>query len=57
MKSGKNFKISFEELSSRGREIIAQQSEISLLKALEQIELLKKNSKVGQSSKKGRSIS
>jgi hypothetical protein len=56
MKSGKNFKISFEELSSKGEKIIAQQSEISLMKALAQIQLLKANSKVGQFSKKSRHV-
>ena len=54
MKSGKNFKISLEEMSLKGRKIIAQQSEISFAKALAQIELLKKNSKVAQPSKKSR---
>lgn len=54
MKAAKNFKISLEELSSKGSKIIAQRSEISLAKALEQVQLLKANSKVGQSSKKSR---
>jgi len=54
MKSGKNFKISLEEMSSKGKKIIAQQSEISFAKALAQIQLLKKNSKVAQLSKKNR---
>jgi hypothetical protein len=57
MKSGKNFKISFEELASRGSKIIAQRSEISFEKALEQVQRLKANSKVGQPSKKSRSAS
>jgi hypothetical protein len=57
MKPVKNFKISLEEMSLRGKKIIAQQSEISFTKALAQIELLKKNSKVGQSSKKSRPAS
>ena len=48
MKSGKNFKISLEEMSLKGKKIIAQQSEISFAKALAQIQLLKKNSKVAQ---------
>jgi hypothetical protein len=48
------YRISLEELSLKGREIIAQQSETSYAKALAQIQLLKANSKVGQSSKKGR---
>ena len=54
MKSGKNFKISLEEMSLKGKKIIAQQSETSFAKALAQIQLLKENSKVGQSSKKNR---
>ncbi|SEP44731.1 hypothetical protein SAMN05660816_06244 [Niastella yeongjuensis] len=54
MKSGKNFKISLEEMSLKGKKIIAQQSEISFAKALAQIQLLKKNSKVAQLSKKNR---
>lgn len=54
MKSGKNFKISLEEMSSKGKMIIAQQSEISFAKALAQIQLLKENSKVAQSAKKNR---
>jgi hypothetical protein len=57
MKSAKNFKISFEELSSRGSRIIAQQSEISFAEALEQIQRLKANSKIGQSLKKSRTNS
>ena len=54
MKSGKNFKISLEEMSLKGKKIIAQQSEISFAKALAQILLLKKNSKVAKLSKKNR---
>jgi len=54
MKSGKNFKISLEEMSLKGKKIIAQQSEISFAKALAQIQLLKKNSKVAPLSKKNR---
>jgi hypothetical protein len=57
MKSAKNFKISLEELASKGRKIIAQQSEISLSKALKQVQLLKENSKIGQFSKKSRPAS
>jgi len=49
----KNYKISLEQLSLKGRELLAKQSETSYAKALAQIQLLKKNSKVGQSSKKG----
>ena len=48
----KNLKISFEELSLRGKKIIAQQPEISYAQALEQVQRLKKNSKVNQLSKK-----
>jgi hypothetical protein len=44
-----------EELASRGQRIIAQRSEISLSKALEQVRLLKEHSKVAQLSKKNRS--
>ena len=54
MKSGKNFKISLEEMSLKGKKIIALQLEISFAKALAQIQLLKKNSKVAQLSKKNR---
>lgn len=54
MKSGQNFKISLEELAQKGQPIVAQRSEISLLKALEQVRLLKENSKVGQLLKKSR---
>jgi hypothetical protein len=53
----KNFKISLEELASKGETIIAPQSEISLSKALEQVQLLEANSKVTQFSKKSRPIS
>lgn len=53
MKSGKNMKISLEELSLRGKKIIVQQSEISLADALAQIQLLKQHSKVAPFSKKG----
>lgn len=54
MKSGKDFKISFEELSLRGKKIIEQRSETSFAKALAQIQLLKAKSKVEQFPKKGR---
>jgi hypothetical protein len=57
MKSGKNFKISLEENSRKGKSMLAQQSGISYAKALEQVELLRANSKVGQSSKKSSSAS
>jgi hypothetical protein len=49
----KNFKISLEEMSLKGKKIIAQQSEISLSKALAQIQLLKANSKINNKFKKG----
>jgi len=52
MSPKKNYKISLEELSLKGRDLLAKQSETSYAKALAQIQLLKKNSKVGQSSKK-----
>ena len=57
MKSKPNFNISFEELASKGKQIVAQRSEVSLSEALEQIRLLKANSKVEQSSKKGKTSS
>lgn len=44
-------------MALKGKKIIAQQSEISLYKALAQIRLLKKNSKVAQFSKKNRPAS
>ena len=47
----KNLKISLEELSLRERKIIAQQPEISYAQALEQVQRLKKISKVNQLSK------
>lgn len=55
--SKKNYRISLEELSLKGRKIIAQQSEISYAKALAQIQLLKANSKVEQPLKKSRQAS
>jgi len=57
MASEKNFKISLEENSRRGAQILAQRSGISFAKALAQVQLLKANSKVKQSSKKSRSAS
>jgi hypothetical protein len=57
MKSENKFDISFEELASRGQQIVAQRSEVSLSEALEQIQQLKANSKVEQSSKKGKTNS
>ena len=53
----KKLQISLEELALKGRKIIAQQSEISLSKALKQVQLLKENSKIGQFSKKSRPAS
>lgn len=47
-------KISFQELSLKGAQIIAQQSEISYASALQQVLRLKQNSKVTQSLKKNR---
>jgi hypothetical protein len=46
--------LSFQELSLKGAQIIAQQSEITFAKALQQIQWLKQTSKVMQSSKKSR---
>ena len=57
MKSAKNFKISLEENSTKGKAMLAQQSATSFAKALAQVQLLKANSKVGQSSKKSKSVS
>jgi len=57
MKSEKNFKMSFKELAEKGQKILAQQPPITLEKALAQVQRLKANSKVGQSSKKSRSAS
>jgi len=50
---GIKLKISLQELSLRGRQIIAQQSGISYVQALQQVQRLRRNSKVTQSSKKG----
>jgi len=47
-------KVSFEEMSLRGKQIIASQSEITYAIALEQVQRLKKISKVTPSSKKNR---
>jgi len=57
MKSEKIYEVSFKEMALRGSRILAQQSEISLEKALKQVQLLKETSKVKDSSKKGRSNS
>jgi len=47
-------KVSFEEMSLRGKLIIAQQSEIHYADALQQVQRLKKISKVTHSLKKSR---
>lgn len=52
MKSGNNYVISLKELASRSRPMVARRSGISYQKALEQIQLLKENSKVRQDAKK-----
>ena len=54
MISDKKLKISLQEMSSRGQKIIAQQSETSYLQAKQQVEQLKRDSKVSNSSKKSR---
>ncbi len=56
-KSDKNFKISLEELALKGKKIMAQRSRISYEKALAQVQMLKANSKVNQSSKKNKHTS
>jgi hypothetical protein len=55
MKQNSNFKISFEEASLRGLQIIAQQSATSYVQALAQVQRLKETSKVSFSLKKNRS--
>jgi hypothetical protein len=55
MKQNSNFKISFEEASLRGLQIIAQQSATSYVQALAQVQRLKETSKVSSSLKKNRS--
>lgn len=47
-------RISLQELSLRGRKIIAQQSGISLVQAIQQVIQLRQTSKVNQSFKKTR---
>ena len=47
----KNLKISFTEMSLRGKEIIARQSETSYEEARAQVQRLRKTSKVSQSLK------
>ena len=47
-------KILLQEMSLRGKAILAKQSAISYADALQQVLLLKRISKVGQSSKKSR---
>jgi hypothetical protein len=50
----KDLKISLKELSLREREVIALQSEISYAQALEQVQRLRKTSKVNPELKKSR---
>jgi hypothetical protein len=50
----KKVKISLEELALRGSRIIAAQPPVSYEYALRQVQWLKENSKVKQSSKKSR---
>jgi hypothetical protein len=52
MKQKENLRISFEEASSKGAQIIAQQSATSYVQALAQVQQLRENSKVSSSSKK-----
>jgi hypothetical protein len=47
-------KISFEELSLKGKQVIARQSEITFAKALQQVQRLKQTSTVKHSLKKSR---
>ena len=47
-------KISLREMSLRGNRILAQQSETSFAKAMQQVNRLKKTSKVNPSLKKSR---
>ncbi|MCU0405300.1 MAG: hypothetical protein MUE99_12215 [Chitinophagaceae bacterium] len=54
MKSTENWKVSFREMSLKNRQILAQQSEISFVHAIQQIQRLKKTSKVNNSLKKSR---
>jgi uncharacterized protein YfeS len=49
-------KISLQELSLRGAMIIAQQPEISYAQAFQQVQRLKKTSKVKHSLKKSRRV-
>lgn len=55
--SAVNFKISFKELSSWNRKILAQQSAITFAQAFQQVQRLKEPSKVNNSSKNSRSNS
>ncbi len=50
-------KISLQELSLKGAQILAQQSEIHYAAALQQVEWVKQISKVAQSLKKSRNFS
>ena len=49
-------KISLKELSLKGQQIIAQQSEISYAQAILQVQRLKQTSKVKHSLKKSRQL-
>jgi len=50
----KDLKISFAEMSLRGKKIISQQPEITYADALEQVQRLKANSLINQELRKGR---
>lgn len=50
----KKLRMSFSEMSLRKKQILAEQSATSYQEALEQVQRLKKNSKVQQPSKKCR---
>ena len=52
--SATNWKISFKELSLKNRRILAQQSEITFVAAIQQVQRLKLHSKVNNLSKKTR---
>jgi hypothetical protein len=54
MKSEESWKISFREMSLRNMKILAQQSETSYVNASQQIQRLKRTSKVNNSLKKSR---
>jgi len=46
-----NYKISFEEMSKLGKEILKKQKPVSLEEAKEQVKRLKENSKVKEKKK------